>query len=152
MKWGKQKSTLTTRCRVNCFYNNSTVNSRKLTSFIIIVPSIPSSKSFKVFLTNDITLCILSISCLKNMFIEFRGSIFFNLKNKQDCKNQINKLTILMLCLSVAHRVASQPYCVWRLSGSSADGKHWDFGPLFLYYSVSLPTLMLHNRTSMPLA
>lgn len=46
------------------------------TSLMMIVPSIASFRSFRLFRRSEITLCILSISCLRNMFIELRCPIF----------------------------------------------------------------------------
>ena len=50
-----------------------------LTSLIMIVPSMANLRSCRVERTTDITLCIRSISCLKNMFIGARAPIAFSL-------------------------------------------------------------------------
>ena len=47
-------------------------------SDIMIVPSMASLRSFRVTLTAEITLCILSISCLRKMFIGCRAPIFWS--------------------------------------------------------------------------
>lgn len=61
-------------------------NDNYLTSLIIIVPSMASFRSFKLLRSIEITFCILSISCLRNMFIELRCPIFikraFTLRKK----------------------------------------------------------------------
>lgn len=52
-------------------------NASRKVSFMIIVPSMASFKSVNVFLTVDITRCILSISCFKKMFIGAYAPIFW---------------------------------------------------------------------------
>lgn len=46
------------------------------TSLMMIVPSIASFRSLRLLRRIEMTFCILSISCLRNMFIEFRWPIF----------------------------------------------------------------------------
>lgn len=51
---------------------------KKITSLIIITPSIASKRSFKITSTNVITTCILSISCFRKIVI---GAVAPNIRN-----------------------------------------------------------------------
>lgn len=95
-----------------------TSHPRKLTSFMIMVPSMANIKSLKVTLTNWITFCILSISCLKNMFNGFMIPITRNLINESTCIHRTtqqkeyttypllqmdrNLVALWLTCLSIA--------------------------------------------------
>ena len=65
----------------------------QLTSLIIIVPSIANLRSVNVVLTTPITLCILSISCFRNMFSGWRCPYFFNLSFTFKQNSNRNKFT-----------------------------------------------------------
>ena len=72
-------------------------NRRKLTSLIMMVPSMASFRSVSVCRTAVITLCIRSISCLKKIFMGDSAPIFCNLAFTWNEK----KMRIFNLCYRI---------------------------------------------------
>ena len=106
-------------------------NRRKLTSLIMMVPSMASFRSVSVWRTAVITLCIRSISCLKKIFMGDSAPIFCNLaftwneKNKKQKKKKenFNLCTRIPVCtLEILHEKRSTffPWLTnnWRLGHS----------------------------------
>lgn len=74
-------------------------NRRKLTSLIMMVPSMASFRSVSVCRTAVITLCIRSISCLKKIFMGDSAPIFCNLAFTWNKKIKI--MRIFNLCTRI---------------------------------------------------